>query len=151
MAIDKQVPKCKRCNKTKSVKLRRQINGSGSTVYMWYCIECNHVADNKRPFLKKELVQSWIDSGRIPSFDSIPIANDYSHDRLCDVCGSAGAELHHWFPQAIAREMDIKDHSSWPTSYLCKPCHDRWHKSVTPYLSGKKWRDKHGSISNVSD
>lgn len=145
------VPTCKRCNKRKSVKLRRQINGGGSIVYMWYCTDCDHVADNKKPFIKKDLVQSWIDSGRIPSFEAIPIANDYSVNRTCEVCGDNGAELHHWFPQAIARALDISDHSSWPTSYLCKPCHDLWHTAVTPYLKGVHWRDSYEQLTNISD
>jgi hypothetical protein len=27
----------------------------------------------------------------------------------------------------------------WPKDYLCKACHDQWHRMVTPKLVGKKF------------
>ena len=30
--------------------------------------------------------------------------------------------------------MFPNDANLWPTDYLCKPCHDLWHKTVTPQL-----------------
>ena len=52
----------------------------------------------------------------------------------CEVCGADGAELHHWAPTAIfGSEAD-----RWPTSYLCPACHRRWHRLVTPMLTGRR-------------
>lgn len=49
----------------------------------------------------------------------------------CAVCGSRGAERHHWAPKAI---FGTNECEQWPKDYLCKKCHDKWHKLVTPQL-----------------
>jgi hypothetical protein len=42
----------------------------------------------------------------------------------------AHCELHHLAPRAFfGDECD-----RWPTAWLCRPCHDRWHTLVTPGL-----------------
>ena len=49
----------------------------------------------------------------------------------CARCGSRGAEEHHWAPQAIFGKDEA---NRWPKDFLCKPCHDEWHRLVTPEL-----------------
>lgn len=46
-------------------------------------------------------------------------------------CGQlAHCELHHLAPRAyVGAECN-----DWPTAWLCRPCHDRWHAAVTPGL-----------------
>lgn len=129
------IPECKRCKKNDAIKLRRQFAANGMMQFMWYCTRCNHVADNQKPFVKKSLVQSWLDTGKIPSLDSIQIVNDYRINAVCCVCGDFGAEYHHWLPQCFGSLVD--DHSQWPGGYLCKKHHDIWHEIVTPYLPGR--------------
>lgn len=51
----------------------------------------------------------------------------------CAVCGHPDTQLHHWFPQALARKAGINP-DGWPTAYLCSTCHDLWHRIVTPAL-----------------
>jgi hypothetical protein len=108
---------------------------NGAEQFMWFCTRCGHVADSRRPFVKKSLVLDWVANGKIPSLQHIQIVNDYRNLAHCEVCGAAGAELHHWMPQAFSKVVD--DISKWPVGYLCKSCHDRWHEAVTPYLPGR--------------
>lgn len=52
-------------------------------------------------------------------------------DKPCEVCGSTGqTELHHWAPFHLFGDEADK----WPTSLLCRPCHVRWHQTVTPNM-----------------
>lgn len=129
------IPQCKRCNNKLNVRLRRQINGNGSTVFCWYCVSCDHVADNQSPWIKKSIVEQWVKVGKLPSIEVVPIVNDYRENHACIVCGAIGGEYHHWLPQCFAHLVD--DHSKWPGEYLCKSCHDTWHEIVTPYLPGR--------------
>jgi len=53
---------------------------------------------------------------------------------ICVVCGSSkNIEMHHWAPRYLFGD----ESNIWPTSYLCKECHDIWHKKVTPKMSTK--------------
>ena len=126
---------CKNCNSKDFVKLRRQITKSCVTQFCWYCIACDKVADNQSPWIKKTEIEQWVQSGRLPSIDAIPVARDYSRQVKCAVCQLPGGELHHWMPQAF--NNDTLAHSVWPTSYLCKQHHDEWHEIVTWYLPGR--------------
>lgn len=129
------VPSCKHCNKKKTVKLRKQYAANGAEQYMWYCLACDKPVDSQRPFIKKSLVISWVKQGRLPSFESVPVVNDYRDNAACVVCGAIGAEWHHWLPQCFYDDVD--NHVDWPGAYLCKPCHDEWHEIVTWYLPGR--------------
>lgn len=53
---------------------------------------------------------------------------------ICEVCGAEGTHNHHWAPSAL---FGIED-EQWPKSYLCQPCHTRWHQIVTPNISNVK-------------
>jgi hypothetical protein len=137
----KQMKRCQHCNGT-NVKLRRQFARSGAVQIGFFCLDCIRPHNALKAFVKHELVKKWITDGRLPvaSIEEIPIIIDY-RDRRCEVCGTIGAEYHHWLPQAFADV--VENHSAWPGSYLCLPCHRLWHDTVTPYLFGKNWRDKY--------
>lgn len=63
-----------------------------------------------------------------PDVDSIPVIADHRDGTPCERCGSLeGTEYHHWAPSALFDDAD-----NWPTSYLCRDCHNRWHHIVTP-------------------
>ena len=57
----------------------------------------------------------------------------------CEVCGAVGTtECHHWAPKHLFGAEAYK----WPTANLCRECHIKWHKIVTPSmgnLSAYKW------------
>jgi hypothetical protein len=54
----------------------------------------------------------------------------------CARCGARGAEEHHWAPRAIFGKESADD---WPKDFLCKACHDEWHRRVTPQLVTGKY------------
>ena len=54
--------------------------------------------------------------------DDLPLLDD-RRGSLCIRCGTLGAELHHWAPQAL-----FDDAESWPVDPLCPACHSRWHR-----------------------
>jgi hypothetical protein len=52
-------------------------------------------------------------------------------DTECDHCGSRRhLQIHHWAPYALFGA----EANEWPTSWLCQPCHSRWHSTVTPNM-----------------
>ena len=57
----------------------------------------------------------------------MPIETEWKRPS-CEVCGTEGAENHHWAPSALFGSESER----WPQSYLCQPCHARWHQVVTP-------------------
>lgn len=60
------------------------------------------------------------------NLDTLPLLEDNSRRRPpCVVCGCFGTQVHHWAPQAI---FGIDEADRWPISYLCRPCHRRWHE-----------------------
>ena len=59
-------------------------------------------------------------------FNNLPIINDFrTNNPPCTRCGTLGTELHHWAPQHL-----FEDANEWPTDYLCKRCHDKWHLTI---------------------
>jgi hypothetical protein len=56
-----------------------------------------------------------------------PVIDDRTSSRPpCRVCGARGSELHHWAPRALfGDEADV-----WPTDFLCRRCHTRWHTAI---------------------
>lgn len=77
-------------------------------------------------------------TGPIPGGDwhssDFPILVDDSRAAPpCERCGSQdGTERHHWAPHHLFSDAD-----DWPTSYLCRQCHTRWHQVVTPNMARK--------------
>jgi hypothetical protein len=63
--------------------------------------------------------------------------SDYSqecHNPPCARCGHPDTQLHHYFPQSLARKSG-ENPDDWPTEYLCSKHHfDVWHRIVTPQL-----------------
>jgi 5-methylcytosine-specific restriction endonuclease McrA len=73
--------------------------------------------------------------GLPPEFWVRGLFKDKHKDFQCVVCGNYGAELHHFAPQSLARNFG-DNWPKWPTAYLCRPCHDLWHSTVTPHMFG---------------
>lgn len=49
----------------------------------------------------------------------------------CERCGALGTELHHWAPRDAFGAVEA---DGWPTSWLCRPCHQLWHRTMN------RWR-----------
>jgi hypothetical protein len=61
---------------------------------------------------------------------AVPVVVEAEAKR-CARCGARGAEEHHWAPQA---KFGKEEADRWPKDFLCKACHDKWHRLVTPEL-----------------
>lgn len=69
----------------------------------------------------------------IPNPETLPLVRDEIYSRPpCEVCGAFGTEIHHWAP----KEFFGWEADHWPTAYLCRDCHTRWHatmRTAVPY------------------
>lgn len=108
------------CSRTSPVAMLGKVRTRNGTIqYKSYCPECRNVGAN---FPHTDI--AGLDEDRIP-FIRI-------HDvEPCERCGSVdGTELHHWAPKYLFDDAD-----DWPTSYLCRACHTKWHRAVTPLMT----------------
>lgn len=77
--------------------------------------------------------------------DALPILRDNLRDCClgvgCQSCsypcarcgGYRSVERHHWAPW----HLFPNEAHEWPTSYLCRECHRRWHSIVTPRMGNR--------------
>lgn len=114
--------------------LRKRINTNGAVAYVWWCVACGHYAVKRSQNIPHETVERWF-AHRVDgkTTDDIPICADLRELQSCEICGSAGAELHHFAPQSL-RDYFGDEWVKWPTMYLCKAHHDLWHSCVTPNM-----------------
>lgn len=114
---------CARCGSDNIMRVKCK-NGNGAWRVQDYCKDCERNAI--RPGF-------WIPLLRAGDVDDLPILRDDTIDMPpCERCGGhKGVELHHWAPQHI-----FNDAENWPTSWLCKECHDEWHDTMGehPYI-----------------
>lgn len=71
--------------------------------------------------------------------NNLPCANSgvETHE-VCARCGSDDSvELHHWAPRHLFDDAD-----NWPFDYLCRACHQKWHRVVTPSMNARKPKAK---------
>jgi hypothetical protein len=134
-----QRPPCRHCKTDKHVKLRRRINGNGSTAVIWYCIACNKGAEINEPPIKHEQVKALLaEYGK--TINDLPTITDYTIDSPpCIICGARDTEFNHWLPQMFAEAPDIApEWDAWANvgAPLCRHHHAIWHRIVTPYMPG---------------
>lgn len=83
-----------------------------------------------------ERVGSQIGTRRLKALgldrNSLPLAQCNVVTReICARCGGDDSvEYHHWAPRHLFDDAD-----EWPGDYLCRPCHQKWHRIVTPSMS----------------
>jgi hypothetical protein len=109
--------------------LYRQVFANATDNYVWQCSRCSSKNPGREPqlYIPKEWVARQMaeqDMERLPSL--MPGLYD-----RCARCGNRGTESHHWAPVGIFGRDEA---DKWPRDYLCKDCHDQWHKLVTPQL-----------------
>lgn len=118
---------CKRCGTKDHWKIRRCINLGGQTTHLFVCAHCG---ERTKDFINKAAAAEALAAG----IEILEIPPAYQAKRpKCVVCGAEGAENHHWAPSAL---FGIEA-GRWPQSYLCQPCHRRWHAIVTPNISAQ--------------
>ena len=101
--------------------LARLIQVNGVELAVKVCILCDAKLGTPR--------QAGIDKSSLPLYrDNRSDAYRYTP---CEVCGAEDyTELHHWAPWHLFPHEAHR----WPTSWLCRPCHVRWHQIVTPLM-----------------
>lgn len=114
--------KCQKCN-SENMGIMTYHTAAGSIVYPWVCMNCN----------KRTTSYVAIRDFSIYAEFLTDIVYHSEHKKTCDVCGTLGAELHHYAPQYLFDDAD-----KWPKGYLCVPCHTKWHKLVTPNMCQKQ-------------
>ena len=123
-----QTRHCPRCARDTRQEISCRMSASAAEHFGWWCLECNWWAPRKNSaaiwIAKDELVKAGVDL-------SLVRVVERTEQPRCAKCGARGAEEHHWAPQA----MFGKDEANrWPKDFLCKRCHDEWHRMVTPQL-----------------
>ena len=110
---------CKKCDQL-SWSIVGETNNGGHQIHRVVCSACGY----RTPVLvQKKLMEKYASHiGR--SVEYLP-PKEFAPD--CEVCGTKGAEEHHWAPRSIFGE----DADKWPKSHLCPPCHALWHSKVT--------------------
>lgn len=121
---------CSNCKINTRYILQRQLFANGSEHFLWVCSRCNR----RNPagvgvsfYLDAALVRKHITPAQI---EHLPLIMPDFNIR-CVRCGNRTAELHHWAPKGIFGNDETEQ---WPKDYLCKDCHDQWHRLVTPQL-----------------
>ena len=118
---------CQRCDRVTRQEVSGQVTASGSTQFGWWCLKC-------RGWVLAKSGGFWIPKGALLAegvdLGWLPVVQNMKAPR-CARCGRRGAEEHHWGPRAI---FGPEDAETWPKDYLCKSCHDAWHRRVTPQL-----------------
>lgn len=115
---------CRECGRDQVGMWFMRINANGTEIATLRCVVCS-------------LEMRTIGASKFPM--RLPVWQDYTADYIppppCERCGSTGGtELHHWAPSYL---FGAEAHQ-WPTSWLCRPCHMRWHSVVTPRMSQRK-------------
>jgi hypothetical protein len=108
-----------------------------------FAIWCNCEPTPQRgTFIPHRIVKQHVHTKGL-TVDDIPV----HHINACDGCNGTGCatcqtqpcarcgtfqhlELHHWAPQHLFHDADM-----WPTSLLCRTCHQHWHRTVTPNMN----------------
>ena len=120
---------CKRCARETRQEISSRVVANGVEHFGWWCLECRWWTESK-------LGGYWIPKDVLTAngvdLTVVRVAERLDEPR-CAKCGARGAELHHWAPQAI---FTTEEANRWPKDYLCKQCHDHWHRLVTPQLVG---------------
>jgi hypothetical protein len=109
-------PKCK----SEDWHIHRMVDRGGSVRYPLVCGDCG---DSTVRYVPKKVAEKL--GGPFPEI------KPWKERPKCEVCGSEGAQRHHWAPFYLFGAECEK----WPTSHLCPTCHKRWHDTVTPHMS----------------
>lgn len=118
---------CKNCKVQTSFILHRQFFANGSVNFVWVCSRCNQRNPDRSKdfFIPAGKVRQHMDEKAI---EELPVIMPDCSNR-CVRCGNRTAELHHWAPKF---KFGKDEAELWPKDYLCRSCHDQWHKTMTP-------------------
>lgn len=118
---------CPRCDRITRQEVSRRVAANLAEHFGWWCLECHWWVESKLGGIwipKETLVANGVDLSLVRVVEVLEAPR-------CARCGARGAEEHHWAPRAIFGKESADD---WPKDFLCKSCHDEWHRRVTPQL-----------------
>lgn len=94
---------------------------TGSVQVRHRCLTCWRIMTFSLPYSEAEA-------------EAFPLAKDSVSDQPCARCGATeGVESHHWAPRSVfGCEAD-----EWPTGFLCRPCHQEWHRMMSGVTDGR--------------
>jgi hypothetical protein len=99
---------------------------NGALAFYRVCLRCDHYDPEA---LAHDVVRAHAKDAGVALLDLPHVTRLNALSRVapppCERCGAATVELHHWAPGAL-----FVDAWLWPTSYLCRPCHRRWHDTM---------------------
>jgi len=115
---------CPKCGKGPEWILTKMIDSAGKIRYPYICKHCQ---TRTQLFEKKSIAES------VGIFNKETIIIQQRAKAPCEVCGKyALLEKHHWAPYKY-----FEDAYKWPTSNLCRECHEKWHQVMTGDLIRK--------------
>lgn len=115
---------CPNCGKGPDWTLRKMVDSAGRERYPYVCQHCNA---RTRLFEKKAKAK------KVLGADDEIIEMPLREKAPCERCGKLELlEKHHWAPIKLFEDAD-----QWPTSMLCRSCHEEWHSKVTGDLIRK--------------
>ena len=106
-----------RCFCEARLVIRALITANGTVQYKLYCTDCGRLRSGA-------IAHGRLDARTREQADRAATSHDWPLPP-CEHCDdeTSGVELHHWAPRAVFGDESWE----WPTSYLCKRCHGRWH------------------------
>lgn len=140
--LDSKIPeRAKRCPACGGSAMAIGVtkNRAGVTIHPFFCLHCGEVTQQyaskkaAADYASKHgaLTEVLTKTGAKVLRGEVPAEIERRAMPPCEVCGSTEKiEEHHWAPfHLFGLEYD-----KWPTSFLCQPCHVRWHQIVTPNM-----------------
>ena len=124
---------CKTCG-SDQIKIGITNLRSGATVHPFYCKSCGDVFAR---YVSKKIAHEYALKNGPLEYVKTRTAQYMENEQIqikCEVCNANEAEKHHWAPFHLFG-MDCE---KWPTSYLCRACHRKWHDLVTPEMGKAK-------------
>lgn len=99
------------CDGADGFTIVQYIISNGKSKARHLCLKCRKLMMFDLPYTDQEAKQ-------------FPLARDRrQRNPMCERCGTAGTEYHHWAPRAVFLDAD-----EWPTAWLCPRCHSEWHQ-----------------------
>jgi DNA-directed RNA polymerase subunit RPC12/RpoP len=93
-----------------------KIAANGGKHITRFCLDCNKTFGSS--------------PAHFPGWEELPVVADYrTEEHPCEVCGSTETELHHYAPRHIFGIISER----YARGYLCKTCHDNWHKEMAKH------------------
>lgn len=145
-------PECCTACGSKAIIVGQAKRQDGRTIYPYFCGHCDlvtvqqaskaEVQEHREKWGEPERVFTATER-RVMRGETIPSRE--KHGKPCEVCKSTeNVEVHHWAPAHLFGPESEK----WPVGYLCRTCHVKWHKIVTPRMGKAKgaWRKHYDDV-----